>query len=404
MVTIPKDLRTGRSIWQQRRAAPVPRRRLARDIETDVLVIGAGITGALVADALAASDLTVTVVDRRAPAKGSTIASTALVQYEIDTPLTKLARKIGKRDAVRAWRRSRLAVDGFAARLGELGVPDVMRCDTLYLAGNILDAGGLERECNARRAAGLATRLLDRRELRARFGISRAAALLGYGDLTIDPRKATLALLRAAVAAGARIFAPVQIVDLDPHKSGVTAIAANGRKIRARHVVFATGYELPQGMPRRGHQIVSTWAIATVRQPRRLWPERCMIWESADQYLYLRTTVDGRVICGGEDEEFDDEEARDALLPRKTETLRRKLHRLLPRLDTTIEFAWCGSFGSSTTGLPTIGRIPGMPCCWAALGYGGNGTTYAYLAAEVIAGALTGRPDVDADLYNFRKP
>jgi glycine/D-amino acid oxidase-like deaminating enzyme len=42
-----------------------------------------------------------------------------------------------------------------------------------------------------------------------------------------------------------------------------------------------------------------------------------------------------------------------------------------------------------------------MPRCWVALGYGGNGTTYAAIAAEVIVGAIVGRPDVDADIYKF---
>ncbi len=42
-----------------------------------------------------------------------------------------------------------------------------------------------------------------------------------------------------------------------------------------------------------------------------------------------------------------------------------------------------------------------MPNCWAALGYGGNGTTYARIATDVICGALTDQPDADADLYDF---
>ena len=55
----------------------------------------------------------------------------------------------------------------------------------------------------------------------------------------------------------------------------------------------------------------------------------------------------------------------------------------------------------SSSGLPRIGRVPGMPGCWAVLGYGGNGTTYARIGADVICGALLGRPDTDADLYAF---
>jgi glycine/D-amino acid oxidase-like deaminating enzyme len=165
---------------------------------------------------------------------------------------------------------------------------------------------------------------------------------------------------------------------------------------------MATGYEFPHSVPARGHKIISTYAIATVRQPKRLWPEQCTIWEASDPYLYLRTTPEGRIICGGEDEEFVDDEKRDALLPRKTRILQRKLRKLLPGMSTEIDFAWAGSFGQSSTGLPTIGAIPKMPHCFAALGYGGNGITYARIAADVITGAVTGRPDCDAGLYGFK--
>jgi glycine/D-amino acid oxidase-like deaminating enzyme len=401
VVTKSKDVRTGRSIWQSRPAPRVSHHPLDRNVETDALIIGAGITGAMVADCLAEAGLRVVIADKRGPAKGSTTASTALVQHEIDTPLIHLVRKIGKTDAIRAWRRSRLAVDAIAARLSELDVRDARRRGSLYLAGNLLDRDELDREHDARRAAGLASRYLNGKELRARFGITRRAALLSYDSLVIDPREATLALLKAACARKTTIYWPAEIVDIDAKPAGVTATATNGRRIRSRHLIFATGYELPDRVPRRGHKIISTWAIATVRQPRRLWPEQCTIWEASEPYLYLRTTSDGRIICGGEDEDFSDEDRRDALLARKTKVLQRKLKRLIPHANTSVDFAWTGSFGSSATGLPRIGRVPKMPNCWVALGYGGNGTTYARIAADVICGALTGRPDADADLYDF---
>jgi glycine/D-amino acid oxidase-like deaminating enzyme len=404
MVTTGRDLRTGRSVWEGRRAAKVHHAQLRGDLTTDVLIIGAGITGAMIADALAQSGLDVAVVDRRDdPVKGSTVASTALVQYEIDTPLSKLSRKIGKADAMRAWRRSRLAVEAVAARLSELKVPDVVRRDGLYLAGNALDADGLEREHAARREAGLPDRLLSRKELKQRFGLSRSAALLGYGNLVIDPRKAAHAMLAAAIRNGARVFAPVDIQNIDCHARSATAMTDGGHAIRCRYLVMATGYEFPKFVPMRGHKIISTYAIATVKQPKRLWPEQCTIWEASEPYLYLRTTPEGRIICGGEDEDFVDEKKRDRLLPRKTRALQTKLHRLLPGVSTEIDFAWCGSFGQSSTGLPSIGAIPKMPHCFAALGYGGNGITYSRIAADIVSGIVSGHPDCDADLFDFKR-
>src|SRR5690606_13811812 len=107
------------------------------------------------------------------------------------------------------------------------------------------------------------------------------------------------------------------------------------------------------------HKVISTWAIATRRQePSSLWPGEALIWEASDPYLYLRTTHDGRIICGGEDEEFQDEERRDTLIPAKTRRLVRKLGKLLPSIDPTPEFSWAGSFGTTQTGLPFIGPVP----------------------------------------------
>ena len=402
MITTKRNLRTGHSVWEGRRVEQVRHRPLAANIETEVLVIGAGITGAMIADVLTQAGAEVVVIDRRHdPVKGSTVASTALVQYEIDTPLCMLTRKIGRNKAMRAWRRSRLAVESVAARLHELGVPDVERRDGLYLAGNTLDADGLEREHAARRSAGLPDCLLSRKQLKERFGISRSAALLGYGNLVIDPRKAAHALLAEAVRNGARVFAPVLIDDVQCHARSATAVTDGGHEIRCRYVVMATGYEFPKSVPARGHKIISTYAIATVPQPKRLWPEQCTIWEASDPYLYLRTTPEGRIICGGEDEEFVDEDRRDKLLEKKTRTLQRKLAKMFPNVSTRLDFAWAGSFGQSSNGLPTIGPIPRMAHCFAALGYGGNGITYSRIAADVIAGAIAKRPDIDADLYDF---
>ncbi|HVL21508.1 MAG TPA: FAD-binding oxidoreductase [Amaricoccus sp.] len=169
--------------------------------------------------------------------------------------------------------------------------------------------------------------------------------------------------------------------------------------IRAGHVVLATGYELAEGVPAAGHGILSTWAIATRRQPRAVWPQAALIWEASDPYLYLRATGDGRAICGGEDEEFTDEDARDALLPAKAKAIARKLAALMPGLDPEPAFAWTGSFGATATGLPIIRRLPRRPRMHAVMGYGGNGITFSRIASELIATELAGRDDADADLF-----
>jgi glycine/D-amino acid oxidase-like deaminating enzyme len=142
---------------------------------------------------------------------------------------------------------------------------------------------------------------------------------------------------------------------------------------------------------------------ATAPQPENLWPSRCLIWQAADPYLYLRTTTEGRIIVGGEDEKFSDERKRDDLIPSKIQAIRRKLGALLPSVDIRPEFAWAACFGASNTGLPSIGAIPGAKRCFAVLGYGGNGITFSTVAAQLVQRAVVGLSDPDQDLFAFAR-
>ncbi|QND53568.1 FAD-binding oxidoreductase [Phyllobacterium sp. 628] len=404
MATQHRDLRTGQPIWLKRPANNVQYSALSNDISVDVAIVGAGISGALIAESLTEAGFSVAVFDRRKPVTGSTPASTALLQFEIDTPLHHLARKIGLVNAERAWRRSKLAVDVLRERTRELGIScEMQNRNSLYLAGDVLDENGLRKEMDARRHAGFETRLLTRDELKARFDIDRAAALMCFDNIEANPRKLAHGYLRQAVARGASVYAPVEIVSVESNPRHVLAMTKEGLKVRCKHLVYATGYEMPDQVPKAGHQIISTWALATPPQKENLWPERCLIWEASDPYLYMRTTRDGRIIVGGEDEEFEDEAKRDAKLPAKTKAILRKLKKLFPNVKAEADFAWTGSFGASDTGLPSIGQIPGMDRCYAILGYGGNGITFSMVAAQLVRGLITKTGDTDADLFAFEK-
>jgi glycine/D-amino acid oxidase-like deaminating enzyme len=402
--TVTRDLRTGEAVWTRETKPRVPTVRLARDARCDVLIVGAGISGALVADALSDAGLNVLIVDRRRSLAGSTSASTALLQYEIDTPLSNLARKIGKPSPERIWQRSRLALDALRERTRHLGIDaGCINRDSLYLEGDVLDVDGLRAEGQARRAAGFEVSFLSRSDVQETYGIRRRAALLGFDSLAVNPVQLAAGFLRAALSRGTCLSAETEIVDVKTSRTGIEAATAHGPTIHARNLIFATGYEFPKSVPMKGHQIISTWAIATVAQPRRIWPTGCFIWEASDPYLYLRPGPDGTIICGGEDEEFSDATRRDEKIPIKTERLRRKLAALFPDrgLDMRVQHAWCGSFGASNTGTPTIGAIPGMAGCFAVLGYGGNGITFSMLAAQLLRTTLTGGVDQDAALFAF---
>ena len=396
------DLRTGAPVWTAYRAPRVSTNRLLRDVNCDVLVVGLGISGAMIIEALTAQGLSVAGVDRRGPMLGSTLATTALVQFEIDEPIERLTDKIGRGDAEQAWRRSRLSVSNLRGRIAELEINcNLESRQSLYLAGNALGPGELRKEAEARRNAGIGATYLTPQMLKAKFGIERDGAILSHDNLALDPRKLTSGLLNKAIEREARLFAPVEVIEIAAGRTGVLAQTKDGPTIDAKYLVLATGYELMDIVPSASHTVISTYALATKPQKAAIWPGAAFIWEASDPYLYIRATTDGRVICGGEDEAFENETKRDALLPEKTVRISAKLKKLFPQLDTTADFGWTGCFGTTSTGLPYIGELPGRAGVFAVQGYGGNGITFSQIASEIVSTTIAGGNDSDARLFSF---
>ncbi|MBO9635435.1 MAG: FAD-binding oxidoreductase [Chitinophagaceae bacterium] len=404
MVTAEKDLHDGNPLWARSGSASLPMELLQKDISTDVVIIGAGISGALMAEELSSAGLRVVLLDKREPGHGSTMATTALLQYEIDQPLMRLIPQIGFENAVRAWRRSKLCVEALAVRIQMSGI----RCGltlqkSLYLNGNMLNAEQLQKEMEFRNQIGLQSEFIRRKTLQDEYGLHAASAIRSYHSYSTHPYRLCLGFLKKAIERKARIFSPVRVSEVDTSPRRVYIHTTYGFTITARHAVFTTGYEVPAQLKDQPFRIYSTWAMATCRQSSSVVKNLPLIWEASNPYLYVRSTTDGRIICGGEDESFSDGEKRNALNHSKIPALQKKLKKILPAADTTAAYSWSGSFGITKTGLPMIGEVPGLYNCFAVMAFGGNGITWSRLGAEMIRNLITGKKEPDEDLFRFAK-
>src|SRR3954471_12479845 len=98
------DLRTGCVHWTRNDGDRVLSfAALEEDVEAEVGIVGGGITGAMAGYYLAREGVSCVLVDRRDVGRGSTAASTGLLQYEIDKPLVELAEIVGRHVAARAY-------------------------------------------------------------------------------------------------------------------------------------------------------------------------------------------------------------------------------------------------------------------------------------------------------------
>ena len=397
------DLRSGAAPWDDGVPEFAPGDKLPEG-PVDVAICGAGIMGAMLAERLSAAGLAVALLDRRRPGQGSTSASTALVLWEADVPFTHLARKLGEQEAARRWRRVHHAATGLWERLERKDIAsDHKLRPSLYLDGDVLDGEGLRAEAELRARHGLPSVFLQAEATAERFGIAPRPAIVSSESFEANPLGLTLALLANARQGGATVSYPADALRI-AHDADAVVLVSDQGEIRARHVILASGYERPRLFLPAAFALRSTYAIATAPGTAPLWREGAMIWRAARDYLYARIDPEGRVIAGGGDESFDNARQRDALIPEKAQALAASLVGLVGASIEPRE-RWAAVFGASPDGLPAIGRAANSERLWLASGFGGNGITFAALAAELLTAELTGSPDPDLacfDPYRFQ--
>lgn len=397
------DLKSGHPYWPINSGLLHTYPSLAADEDCDVIILGAGITGALAAHAISQEGLAVVVLDQRDVATGSTSASTALLQYEIDTPLCDLVKRFGQADAERAYWVCHEAIDKIERLLAKLpGNAGFERKKSVYTASSADDLPALEEEFNARRIAGFEVDFLGEQEIAGRFSFIRPGAIVSTQGGQIDSYQFAHLLLARASEQGARIYDRTLVTDYDTGGGVASVKTESGYTVTGKHLVVATGYDYRKYLPKNVVDLQSSFAI--VSEPLTTfegWWERALLWETARPYLYLRTTADGRALIGGEDDPFRNPARRDAQVEKKAETLAAKFRELFPSIPLEVAYRWAGTFGETKDGLAYIGQHPKRPLCHFALGFGGNGITYSVVAAEMIRDAILGRENPDARLFRF---
>ncbi|MES2885027.1 MAG: FAD-dependent oxidoreductase [Pseudomonadota bacterium] len=399
------DLKSGYPFWAVRNGLMTAFPRLQKDTRCDVLIIGAGITGALVAHAMTQAGMSVCVVDRRDVAWGSTSASTALLQYEIDTEMQDLATRYGLADAVLAYRACAAAIGKLHRLAGSLGGIDFQLMKSLYYASHWYHRQQLLDEGDLRRSQGLKVQTLDRKALKQAYGIDAATALLSEVGAQMDPYQMVHKLLRKVKRAGGQVFDHTAIECFKTQRGGVRATTGQGCRIDAKYLVLAAGYQNEQHLDQKVANNRSSYAYITDTIPGPLGGlDDTMVWESARPYIYLRRTGDNRVLIGGEDDEIDIPLKRDALVNRKAGTLHKKARKLFPELDLTPAFAWAGTFAETDDGLPFFGAHEQHgPRVLLAMAYGGNGITYSQIGSEILLAAVQGKSHPCAKLFSFAR-
>jgi len=303
--------------------------KLERDIKTDVLVLGGGISGALTAHYLIREGIDCTLIDARSIGLGSTCASTSLLQYEIDTPLHELIKIVGERNAVRSYKLGVSAITKLSELATRAGMKDFEMKKSLYYAAHKKDIPFLKTEFETRKKYGFKVKWLDEDQVFKQFGFSCPGGILSDIAAATDSYLLTHHLLQYNISKGLKVYDRTPVVSIKHNRFNVQLKTQEKFIITAKKLVYATGYEVVDFISKPIVKLTSTYAIASEasNSPIKIGKNDALMWNTAKPYLYLRPTNDNRIIVGGRDEEFFSHIKRDKLIPGKSKQLQKDLKR-----------------------------------------------------------------------------
>ncbi|MGE3344409.1 MAG: glycine oxidase ThiO [Vicinamibacterales bacterium] len=351
-----------------------------------VAVIGAGVIGAAIADAMAARGARVTLFDMRGAGRGASHASAGVLSPYIEATPGSVLLALGTR-SLAMW-------DDFAARVRARGGDfEYARTGTLEVALTDDEARHLQEQVAWLTAEGVAHRWLEPAQLRAHEPAVTPAAL---GGLQIDGHgfvhvpALVRALLQAARLQGATLETPAEVLHVEPAADGVALRQGDTRR-RFDHVVIAAGSwssrvkiagaTLPKVRPIRGQLLELGWRDAAMPQ-QSTWGTKCYTVPWKNNHLLVGATV--------EDVGFDESTTVDGvrgLLAAVTELLPGAAAAEL--VDVRV-----GLRPIADSKIPLIGPVPGVPHVTVATAHYRNGILLAPYTADVISRLVL---DGDAD-------
>jgi glycine oxidase len=375
---------------------------------SDVIIIGAGVIGAMTARELCAAGLSVTLVDRGPVGGESSHAGGGLLAplypWQSSVPVAALAR----------WSVARYP--RIVGALLELtGIDAEYECSGAVYLGDLAAPAAVWAE-----AQGLGVERLHGAQVRAcepalATDWTRAAYLPGIAQVR-NPR--LMRALHAAVRAeGVEVIehAPIETIEVvsaggERRTGRVAGVRIGGALHRAGHVVIAAGAWSGRVMQTRSDRAGAErpgeggddngLGIRPMRG-QMLWyqlPPGALRRVVLNDHGYLIPRRDGVVLAGStvEDVGFDKSVTEEAI-----QTLSEQAGRMCPALRARAPSgAWAGLRPGSRDGIPTIGAWPDVDGLFVNSGHFRNGLNLAPASARLCADLLLGRrPALDPTPY-----
>lgn len=384
-----------KSLWMELQLPDFPT--LKEDINVDVCIVGAGITGLTCAYTLLGQGKSVVVVDQDPFTGGQTIRTTAHLSWALDDRYIDLEKFFGQQGSKLAAESHSAAIDYIEKIVREEKIDcDFERVDGFLFVPPEDSKDILDNELEAIKRTGMAIEKIDHCPLNSSFDAGPALRFPKQGQFHIV--KYLQGLIEAILRKKGKIFNHTH-VDRVEDGSPCLVHTESGATITAHSVIMATCTPVNDRFFIHTKQSpYRTYVIAGL-VPKGSVP-KALYWDTPDPYHYIRLqkhltdpSVDWLLI-GGEDHKTGQDES-----PKQNYTrLEKWAKKRFPMMES-IAYCWSGQVFEPIDNLAFIGRNLGDKHIYIATGDSGNGMTHGTIAGILLPDLILGKENPWKDLY-----
>ena len=383
--------------------------RFKGDLETDVVIVGGGLTGCACAWSFANAGIRTALVEAETLGNGGTAESVGLIREDFDALFRDNVHAYGLRASRTMWQTMRRAALDMAAAMRRLKIRcDLAPCDFLTIARARSETSRfLVREYQVRRDAGLEHSWVKLAALKRETAVEGDGAIRSHG-FSFDPYRACIGVAAAALSRGATLYERSPVRRIRAGRKGVQVSTASGT-LKAQAVVVATSAPLQDLRALRRHiKVFNTYAVVTAQLPaavrRELGGRTSVLIDTDTPPHTLRWLKDDRALFAGADQPVVPDRARDKAFVQRTGQLMYELSVMYPAISgQPAAWAWSSRHYESVDRLPFVGLHRNFPRHLFAMAPGRHGAAFAWLAARVLLRHYKKEPAKGDDLFGFSR-
>lgn len=339
----------------------------------EVVVVGAGLVGALVATRLTKEGFDTAVLEARRVAGGATGRSLGMVLVGLPCDYGWAVSVYGRQRAREIWALTVGGLDRLVEAAERLDVP-IQRTGCLALAVEDAEADALWESAKLLREDGFDVSYSLTDPLNRGF----EAALHQYSGAMVNAALLTRALLTAD---DVTVHDETEVYALEPTGDDIR-VWARGRMVLCSAVVLAVNGYAALVHPYLAENVAPVRGVVFAARPTEgvLLEQPCTASRGRD---FLRPLPDGRLLVGSW-------RRRDSLTrrDRPKDAPNTFVSRYFPEVDLNRVDRWSEVMGFTADGLPLVGKLPGLPQVYFAGGFGGRGLSWAFVVAERLVDAM----------------